>query len=134
MAITPVIPPAFQTAYEQIKMSPGVISGGHLFLTGMTGGDPDGQMPSDPATQMRNAFDKIGLILSEANLPFAAIAEMTTYHIGLRDHFALFDQIRLEYLQPPYPAWTAIEAAGLRREGAIIEIRVVANVTASGAP
>jgi len=42
-------------------------------------------------------------------------------------HFDLFNTIRLEYLKDPYPAWTAVEVAGLRREGAIVEIRVIAN-------
>ncbi|MHA1524484.1 MAG: RidA family protein [Alphaproteobacteria bacterium] len=121
-----IIPPELRSAYDDLKMSPGVLSGNHLFLTGMTGGDPDGQMPADPEAQMRNAFSKIGLVLRQANMSFRSIVEMTTYHIGLRSHFDLFNTIRLELIEEPYPAWTAIEAAGLRREGAIIEIRVIA--------
>ena len=113
-------------------MSPAIVSGGHVFLTGMTGGDADGRMPEDPAAQMRNAFDKIGAILREADLSFGSIVEMTTYHIGLRAHFDLFDSIRLDYLQQPWPAWTAVEVAGLRREGAIIEIRVIASADGDG--
>lgn len=57
---------------------------------------------------------------------------MTTYHVGLRDHFDLFNQVRLEYLEEPYPAWTAVEVAGLRREGAIVEIRVIASNDPNG--
>lgn len=93
----------------------------------MTGGDLNGQMPADPAAQMRNAFDKIGLVLREAGLTFRSIVEMTTYHVGLRGHFDLFDSIRLDYVEEPYPAWTAVEVAGLRREGAVVEIRVIAS-------
>ena len=107
------------------------MSGGHIFLTGMTGGDLQGGMPEDPETQIRNAFEKIGLILREVNLTLHSLVEMTTYHIGLRSHFALFDAIRLEYLAEPYPAWTAVEVAGLRREGAIIEIRAIASIDRS---
>ncbi len=51
---------------------------------------------------------------------------MTTYHVGLRAHFELFDKVRLDYLPAPYPAWTAVEVAGLRREGAVVEIRAIA--------
>ena len=76
---------------------------------------------------MRNAFEKIGFILRDADLTFRSIVEMTTYHVGLRGHFDLFNSIRLEYVEEPYPAWTAVEVAGLRREGAIIEIRVIAS-------
>jgi len=108
-------------------MSPAIVSGDHVFLTGVTGSDAHGHMPDDPETQFRSAFAKIGLVLREGGLSFNAIVEMTTYHIGLRDRFALFDRIRLEYLTAPYPAWTAVEVAGLRREGAIVEIRVIAT-------
>lgn len=111
-------------------MSPAILSGGHLFLTGSTGGDANGLMPADPELQMRNAFAKIGDILKEAGLSFNAVVEMTSYHVGLRSHFDLFDSIRLEMFEAPYPAWTAVEVAGLRREGAIVEIRIVAGTAA----
>ena len=122
-----IVPPELLAASDQLKMSPGILSGGHLFLTGMTGGGPDGRMPEDPEAQMRNAFDKIGAVLAEAGLTFRSIVEMTSYHVGLRGHFDLFDSVRLAYLEEPYPAWTAVEVAGLRREGAIVEIRVIAS-------
>tara|TARA_E500000318_G_scaffold82358_1_gene77717 strand:+ start:123 stop:521 length:399 start_codon:yes stop_codon:yes gene_type:complete len=128
MAKRAIVPPALRAASEQLNMSPAILSGGHVFLTGATGGDLQGQMPDDPAAQMRNAFDKMKLILEEAGLSLQSMVEMTTYHVGLRDHFEIFDAVRLEYLEAPYPAWTAVEVAGLRREGAVIEIRAVASI------
>lgn len=127
MAKRAIFPPEFRAAAGQLKMSPAIVSGDHVFLTGVTGSDAHGQMPDNPETQMRNAFEKIGFVLRAGGLTHGSIVEMTTYHVGLRDHFELFDSIRLEYLGEPYPAWTAVEVAGLRREGAIVEIRVVAN-------
>ena len=62
----------------------------------------------------------------EAGLSFGAIVEMTTYHVGLRDHFDRFNAVRADYVDEPFPAWTAVEVAGLRHEGAVVEIRVVA--------
>lgn len=123
----PIIPAEFHSSYEQMKISPGLVSGNHVFFSGVTGSDPDGKMPKDPETQMRRAFDKIELVLRDAGLTFRSIVEMTSYHIGLRGHFDLFNSIRLEHVEDPYPAWTAVEVAGLRREGAIVEIRVIAN-------
>ena len=76
---------------------------------------------------MRNAFRKIGLVLKEAGLDFGALVEMTSYHVGLREHLSLFKAVRGDYVREPYPAWTAIEVAGFVREGAIIEIRAVAS-------
>lgn len=126
MAKRLVLPPAFAAAAERLKMSPGILSGSHLFLTGVTGGNPQG-MPDDPEEQFRAVFEKIKTVLAEIDLTFDAVVEMTSYHVGIREHFDLFDRIRLEYVTEPYPAWTAIEAGGLRREGAIVEVRVIAT-------
>ena len=127
MAHIPIVPAEFRSGADELKISPGVISGTHVFLSGTTGSDSDGQMPASPEDQIRNAFEKIAIVLREAGLTFQSVVEMTTYHVGLRNHFDLFNTIRLEYVTEPYPAWTAVEVAGLRREGAIVEIRVIAN-------
>lgn len=127
MPIKAIMPDAFRAAAEDLKMSPGIMSGDHVFLTGVTGSGPGGTMPDDPETQFRSAFDKIGAVLTAAGLDFSAVVEMTSYHVGIRDHFDLFDQVRLDYVREPWPAWTAIEAGGLRREGALVEIRVIAT-------
>lgn len=124
---TPLIPDGFQASAAALAMSPGIVSGDHIFLTGITGSGPDGFLPSDPEAQFRAIFNKAAGVLAAAKLPIDAIVEMTSYHIGLRDHFDLFDTIRRDVFTAPYPAWTAIEAAGLRREGALVEIRFVAR-------
>ena len=126
MAKRAVIPPKLREPAEQLNFSPAIVSGNHIFLTGSTGGDLAGKMPEEPEEQFRNAFDKIELVLREESLTFQSVVEMTTYHIGLREHFDLFDKVRLECFDVPYPAWTAVEVAGLRREGAVVEIRIIA--------
>jgi len=40
------------------------------------------------------------------------------------------NQFRRAYVRDPFPAWTAVEVAGLRREGALVEIRVIAALGA----
>jgi enamine deaminase RidA (YjgF/YER057c/UK114 family) len=122
-----IVPPEFRAAADRVKMSPAIVSGDHVFLTGVTGVRTNGEMPHDPGDQFRNAFERIGVVLRAGGLTFRSIVEMTTYHVGLRDHYDIFDRIRLEYLDEPCPAWTAVEVAGLRREGAIVEIRVIAS-------
>ncbi|MGL5008792.1 MAG: Rid family hydrolase, partial [Paracoccaceae bacterium] len=62
------------------------------------------------------------------DLDFGAVVEMTSYHVALRAHFDLFNRVRAAYVRDPFPAWTAVEVAGLRREGALVEIRVIAAV------
>lgn len=127
----PIIPQEFQSGAEALKMSPGIISGDHIFLSGVTGSGSDGHMPEDPGDQIRQAFTKITLVLEQAGLTFGAVVEMTSYHIGLREHFDTFCAIRDEYVRAPFPAWTAIEVAGLRRQGAVVEIRAIARINDS---
>jgi len=114
-----ISPAKFVKASVETGMSPGIMSGNFLCITGMAGGDLNGNMPDDPAEQFQNAFDKIGMILEDASLDFDAVVEMTSYHIGLRKHFETFDAMRREVFDEPFPAWTAVEVAGLRREGAL---------------
>jgi enamine deaminase RidA (YjgF/YER057c/UK114 family) len=126
-----LFPPGSRATADRMQLSPGIISGNHVFLTGMTGSSPDGSMPANPQDQFRQAFDKIGAVLGEAGLGFDAIVEMTSYHIGLADHFDTFCAVRAAYVRAPFPAWTAVEVAGLRRPGALVEIRVVAAIDAA---
>ncbi|MBA3908987.1 MAG: hypothetical protein C0524_03680 [Rhodobacter sp.] len=126
MARRSLFPPGSHPVAEQLKLAPGILSGNHVFLTGLTGSGPDGVMPGTLDAQFRQVFEKIGAVLHEAGLGHDAIVEMTSYHIGLRDHFDLFCAVRSAYLSPPYPAWTAVEVAGLRREGAVVEVSVIA--------
>jgi enamine deaminase RidA (YjgF/YER057c/UK114 family) len=127
MARRAIMPPAARAAADQLGLSPAIVSGNYVFQTGVTGGDSRGQMPDDPETQFRSVFEKVGRVLQEAGLTFQSIVEMTTCHLGLREHFDRFNAIRLEHVEEPYPAWTAVEVAALRREGAIVEARAIAR-------
>ncbi|WP_299651907.1 RidA family protein [uncultured Tateyamaria sp.] len=126
MTLQVLMPPALRDACGKAGMSPGIVSHNHVFLTGVTGAGPDGTMPETPQAQFEACFAKIAGVLAEAGLTLDALVEMTSYHVGLRDHFDLFVTVRLKHLSDPYPAWTAVEVAGLRRIDAVVEIRVVA--------
>ena len=122
-----IFPPGSKDQATQVKASPGIVSGDYVFLSGVTGSFPDGSMPENAEDQIRSAFNKVGSVLAEAGLSHDAIVEMTTYHVGIHDHFDLFNEIRCEYVSDPFPAWTAVEVAALRRAGAIVEIRAIAG-------
>lgn len=127
MPVLAIVPKGSESACQDLALSPGVLSGEHLFLTGMTGSEASGEMPDDPERQFHNAFAKIGAVLAEAGLDFSSIVEMTSYHVGIRDHFDLFTKVRRDYVCEPFPAWTALGVAELRRPGAVVEIRVIAQ-------
>lgn len=122
-----IIPPAMRGYYDDWRMAPGIACGGFLFLTGFNGMGPDGAISADPATQFRATFEQIGMVLAETGLGFESIVEMTSYHVGLRDHVELFKTVRADYVREPYPAWTAVGVAELIATGAIVEVRVIAQ-------
>ncbi len=122
-----LIPDGSEPAVQALHISPGLAAGDLVFVTGMTGSNPDGTMPDALEDQFRQAFRKIEAVLREDGLGMDAIVDMTSYHVGLQDHFDAFNAIRAEFVTVPYPAWTAVEVAGLRRAGAVVEIRVIAS-------
>jgi enamine deaminase RidA (YjgF/YER057c/UK114 family) len=125
---TALIPPDFAATAQALAMSPAIVSGDHVFFTGITGSAPDGTMPATAEAQVNAVFAKARALLATVDLGLDAIVEMTSYHIGLRGHFETFDAIRRATFTAPYPAWTAVEVAGLRRDGALVEVRFVARI------
>lgn len=124
-----IVPPGWEAA-SALTLSPGVLAGGVLRITGMTGSGPDGAMPEGAEAQCRAAFAKIEAVCRAAGLDLSHLVETTSYHVGLADHFDAVVAVRAEMLSEPYPAWTAVEVAALRRPGALLEISAVAHVPA----
>lgn len=123
-----LIPPDMASLERDWRMSPGVVSNGHVFLTGFNGCPLDGPPSPDPETQIRVAFDAVEMVLAEAGLDFSDVIDMTSYHVGLADHLTLFRRLRDERVSRPYPAWTAIEVAGFATADVIVELKVVARL------
>lgn len=71
---------------------------GFIFMTGFTGASPDGQYSDNHVEQIEAVFAKIQAVLREAELGFEHLVEMTSYHVGLRDHLDQFKSIRAKYV------------------------------------
>lgn len=124
-----VIPEKLQSNYIDWHFSPGHWAENILFISGCTGALEGKEISHDLAEQCRSAFSKVELTLSEANLDFSDIVELTTYHIGLKEGLDAFKAVKDEFIIEPYPAWTAIGVSELAVEGAMIEIRATASKT-----
>lgn len=131
MQRTAVIPDNLSHYHDDWHMSPGITSNGMLFLTGMTGSRIDGTIATDHEQQIRDAFTKVIDVLAEVGLDSSNIVEMTSYHVDIHNHIDAFRRIRDEHVTDPFPAWTAIEVSGFITEGAIVEIRVVADASSA---
>lgn len=122
-----IVPKGMEGYVSSWQMSPGLMAGEFLFLTGMTGAGPGGTVNPDPEVQIRLAFERVKEVLQEAGLSFRDVVEMTSYHVGIASHIDAFRAIRSTHIAEPFPAWTAIEVVGLVTPGTICELRIVAR-------
>lgn len=123
-----IIPASQKALYDNFHFAPAVVDGQNLRCSGVVGMNPDGSVPEDPETQFTQAFQAIGEVLAEAGAEFSDITEMTTFHIGMRQHMGAFSRVREEFIAEPYPAWTAVGTTELALPGALVEIRVTARL------
>lgn len=149
MPRTPVIPPALQAVHDRWQFSPAMRAGGLIFCSGIIGTSPDGTPPADglagaqattanpaalaalvavrdPEAQFVTAFQALDAILQAAGAGLADVVALTSYHVQIARHMACFMQVRARFLSPPWPAWTAVEVAGLIVPDGLVELRAVA--------
>lgn len=106
----------FESDVVDWQMFPGLDHDCFVFMTGFAGADADGVLSENPIDQIETIFEKVGMVVKEVGLGFGYLVEMTSYHIGLRNHLEQFKGVRSRYVTEPFPAWTAIKVAGFVRE------------------
>jgi len=129
-----VVPKGMEIAYERFHFAPAVRAGGLLRCSGQLGTDERFVVASaEPEAQFVQAFENVKSVLAAAKLDFSDVVEMTTFHVGLRQHLATFLAVKDRYFSAPWPAWTAIGISELAAPGALVEIRVTARLRAAKA-
>lgn len=121
-----IIPASQQAMYDNFHFAPGIKTENLLLMSGQVGNDASGKCPEDFTEQFRLAFQNIEAILTEAGGDLSNIVELTSYHIGMREHLREFKAVKDEMISEPYPAWTAIGCTELAMPGAVVEIRAQA--------
>jgi len=101
-----IVTPYFANYPSEWHFSPGLDTGDFVFFSGITGTRPDLSIANDPESQFRDAFRFLGANLTQAELQFRDIVEVTTYHVGLKPHLSAFMRVKDEFIAEPYPAWT----------------------------
>jgi enamine deaminase RidA (YjgF/YER057c/UK114 family) len=120
-----VITPGREQSYAEFHFAAAFNADNTLHVSGHIGRGPNGIDP-DPATQFRAAFSSVAETLAAAGASWADVVEMTSYHVGLQEHFDTFRRVRDEFVVEPYPAWTAVGVVELVASGAIVEIAATA--------
>jgi len=119
--------PEFSHFIKDWHLTPVLDTGDFVFFSGITGCRPDYSVARDAERQIRDTFEFLKANLAAADMTFANIVEMTTYHVDLKRHISAFARINDEYSFAPYPAWTAIGVSELITDGTILEIRAIAR-------
>ena len=122
-----------------VPLSQGWLVENLLFVGGQISGDEKGKVIGlgDIELQTRNVFQNITKVLSEAGADWNDVIKLNTYYVfngtddELTPYWEKMTRVRMEFLQHPGPAATAIRVAGLIYPGLLIEADVIAVVARS---
>ena len=111
--------------------SQGVVSNGHVFLSGQIPLDRNGELfDGDIQQQVALIFENIEHLLETQNCTLQNIVKLTVFLKDIQD----FDDVNnkmIELLEEPYPARSLIQAASLPKN-VDVEIEVIAGLTENG--
>ena len=124
----PIVPAAWAEFYEETHIPAAVQVGDTLRVTGHTGETADGVFAGDAEEQIRQVFRNITLTLTEAEASWSDVVEINSYHVGLLNQAEALLAVAAEFLEDPYPAWTAVGVTELIIREALVEISCVALV------
>lgn len=123
---TPIIPPSQQKLAERAGYLPALKVGNTLYLAGQVGRTADLQVIADPRQQFHAAWENLRDVLAAAGCDFADVVELTTYHVGLREHMAVFREVKDALFPRGTCPWTCIGVSELAHDGLLVEIKCVA--------
>ena len=98
-------------------------SGGQLLF--ISGQGPE-DVTADMETQIRQTFDRIGLLLEAAGGTFANVVILRSFWVHMLRDLPIYRKVRKDYLVEPYPASTAVGTPELAIPGLELEIEAVA--------
>ena len=78
-------PEVLRAFAEDVRLSPGLETGGTVFLTGMVAA-LRGEGPEAGRRATADAFDDVESILTEAGLGWEEVVDVTSFHTDLRAH------------------------------------------------
>jgi enamine deaminase RidA (YjgF/YER057c/UK114 family) len=122
----PIVPAMWADFYAETHIPAALRVGDTLRVTGHTGETADGVFSTEMETQTRQVFRNITLTLAEVGANWSNVVEINSYHVGLLDQSDVLLRVAAEFLDDPYPAWTAVGVTELILPEALVEISCVA--------
>ena len=106
------------------------VRGGTLVvISGQVPWDAQGKLvgKDDLQAQTRQVFENLKNMLASAGATFNDVVKLGIF-LKNREDFAIFKDIRAEYLTPPFPPTTLLVVKDLAREEWLLEVEVTAVV------
>ena len=111
--------------------SRGVVSNGHIFLSGQIPLDKNGELLDGAIEkQVELIFDNIRALLETQNCNLQNIVKLTVFLKDIQDFDAVNTKM-VELLDEPYPARSLVQAAALPKN-VDVEIEVIAGLNENG--
>ena len=111
--------------------SQGVVSNGHIFLSGQIPLDNHGELlDGNIQEQVALVFQNIQHLLETQNCTLQNIVKLTVFLKDIQDFDAVNDKM-IELLEEPYPARSLVQAAALPKN-VDVEIEVIAGLNEHG--
>ena len=111
--------------------SQGVVSNGHIFLSGQIPLNSNGELlDGNIQEQVALVFQNIRHLLETENCTLQNIVKLTVFLKDIQDFDAVNDKM-IELLEEPYPARSLVQAAALPKN-VDVEIEVIAGLNEHG--
>jgi len=116
--------PTPKTAYSQAMLATGART---LYLSGQVSVDAAGQLvgKGDFRAQVHQVFRNLAANLEAAGASWSDVVKLTVFLTNMAD-FPIFNEVRQEYLQPPFPTATTVAVSALVSPDWLVEIEAIA--------
>jgi len=106
--------------------SPGVLTGGTLYISGLQGTDPrTHELPKEFSQEAKNCLENVGRVLHDGGMDYSDVVSVQIYLVDI-SQFPEVNALYKEYFRGTLPARTTVQVAKLSL-GSHIEIAAVAQ-------
>jgi enamine deaminase RidA (YjgF/YER057c/UK114 family) len=121
-----IVPDGMEQIVERAGYAPAVKVGTTVFCAGQVGRTRELEVIHDPEAQFLACWENLKILLEAAGCTFEDVVEMTTYHVQMSVHMAVFREVKNRVFPRGTCAWTAIGVSELAHPGLLAEVRCVA--------
>ncbi|QXI25981.1 RidA family protein [Pseudomonas vanderleydeniana] len=121
-----IVPASMQNIVERAGYAPAVKVGTTLYCAGQVGRTAALEVIQDPEAQFLACWENLRLVLEAGGCRFDDVVDMTTYHVNMSQHMAVFREVKNRVFPRGHCAWTSIGVSELAHPGLLVEIKCVA--------